>query len=280
MTEQTPAPNDENLLDDDLDVEGHGLKEVAAGLSTAAILASGGAAVMHAAGSSGGIDATIHAGPASVSVQADPSQAQDVTQGAVAQAHTTEAAAAQAAHDATTSVSLPNNPPPNVAGTAAHAVGNVSNTVSHTVARAESTVAGDVAKVKATADNDVAAAVTAVHTTQGQVQQVAGAVTTAAHQTETHAVTTLHATMHEGHDAVAGAKSAVVNLSKPGANGSVNATDATGTVTVSDNGVVVGTATLTNGTATLHWTAPVGGSHTMTFSYSGDGLHAPSSFAV
>lgn len=67
--------------------------------------------------------------------------------------------------------------------------------------------------------------------------------------------------------------SSVVNLTQAGATLTVNLSDpaATGTVTFTENGTTLGTASVVNGQATVVLQGYPQGTHTLTASYSGDG---------
>lgn len=284
MTENDAVNADPSLTDDDLDVEGHGLKEIAAGLSTAAILASGAAGVMHATqGGSGG--GSVTAGPASVSIQADPSSTRDVTAQAQDRAQSAASAAAQTgatvagnAVDAVTNISDPLRTDP---------VGSTDRLVDQTIHQVRDARDATLNQAQAAAQGAQATAQATGHqaqheadrtVAQGQQQAISArdAAVKAGSQAQDQVTTTLHATVQQAQATAEAGRALVVSLTHVTASGSVDAMSASGTVTVSDNGVVVGTATVKDGQATIQLTTPVTGSHTLTITYHGDSAHAPS----
>jgi hypothetical protein len=283
MTEPTALPADAvldsaaDLTSEDFDVEGHGLKEIAAGLSTVAVLATGAAGIAHATADSPH-KATVQAGGVTISVQTDGS---DPTAEGKAMAHQTAHVVATKAGEV------------QAAGMAAeHQVAQAAtNTVTQVVAqsltavhavrdRAVTQVEATVATTTTTVHKVAAAAQQHMADGQQQVDHVVtgakgtGADTAATVKTQVHAVTTHMGTTLDH------TRTTVVNLSQVAVDGVADAIGAGGTMSVSVDGVVVGSATVEHGQATIHWTAPEGGSHTVVVSYGGDALHAPSTLNV
>jgi len=281
MTENDPVPADPSLNDDDLDVEGHGLKEMAAGLSTAAILASGAAGVMHTAqgGSAGG---SVKAGPASISVQADPSQAGDtsapvVDRGARATVTTVGRAVTGVVAGAS---SLGSDPMGAVDQVVDQTIDQTRDARDAVLAQAQQDAAAAEAAAQAAgrqtqhdADRAMAQGQTQASATRNSAQAAGAGV-------QQLALTTLHATVQEAQAAADAARTIVVNITKAAGGGSVDASGAGGTVTVSVNGVVVATATVKDGQATIRVTGPGTGGQGLTISYHGDQQHAPSTLTV
>ncbi len=297
MTENDAINTDPSLTDDELDVEGHGLKEIAVGLSTAALLATGAAGAVQAGSGSGPVGGTVHAGPASISVQADPGQARDMTRGLSNQAQTADLAvqspelgqnggtigntAGAAVDEATKATeSLRADPMGSVDRTVDQTIDQARDARDSAIGTAQSTAAstqeaGAAAARQAQSDADRAA-------TEAQQQATAAGntATGAARDAAGQARTTMHATMQQAQSSADAAKTLVVSLTKVEAGGSVDATSASGTVTVSAGGVVLGSATIKDGQAIVHFTAPAVGGHTVTVDYQGDDQHLPSQLAL
>jgi hypothetical protein len=240
MNDITQHTTDLADLSDAEDVEGHGLKEVAAGFSTAAVLATGAAGV--AAISSQPITAGAQAGPVSVSAQADPSAAGSVADVAKHKAVAAVQGAAQALPKVI--LTLPSHDPvgPRATEAVAGARATALQTTSRTVSAAHTAVVSTVATAEVKAATTLRAVVSDVDTLVGTAT-----------------------------DLVGGTRQAVVTVLSDGAT--AHAGGSSGSVSLRDGSHVLATGVVRDGVATLSWNSSSGGHGTMTLTYSGDGEH-------
>lgn len=256
------------------DVEGHGLKEVAAGLSTAGILIASAAGVAHAAGGDGGTGASVHAGGQTISAQATTPSAPTLSAPQVAMPHVT-----------TPHVNAPHITVPTVTVPQAHvdlrpAVASTLTAVSAT----EQAVHNDVVTAKATVtatehavQNDVVAAKATVAKVENAAQTTVSTTATTTTSTVARAETLVQTRLRTEVTQIANTYTAVVHVVTGDKGVSMDAHQATGTVTLTSGGQVIGTATVLNGLATLHWSGQHG---TMTLSFGGDGGHSGATITI
>lgn len=140
------------------------------------------------------------------------------------------------------------------------------------------TVGTTVASTVDTAKRTVAAAVTTVGQVEATALRTVGPVATFATGTvgavETLALDRVAATLDVAKTVVGEATTLVVSLTKIGASADVDPLSATGTITVSAGDVLLATAQLDHGSATVTVTGPF---RDLTVAYDGDNRFAPSS---
>jgi hypothetical protein len=265
------------------DVEGHGLKEVAAGLGAAALLAGGGAA---AAAASSGPSVSVHPSGVTIStgtVLSDPVGTADrTTDQAISDVRGVRDAAVTAAG--------------NLAGQTLSRAGSTVASTEHTATQAIDATVG-LAKADVAAAGQIAANAThwAASTTQATIsptmhttQSTASSAVNTAGSTATAASNAASNTVREADRKVAtvlsvvtsttanGVHTATATLKAVNAGAGVDARSAGGWILVKAGDTVLAQVHLTGGTATASWTAPVVGGHSVTVSYTGDNIFAPS----
>lgn len=269
MTSTDPGTPAEQTIDLD-DVEGHGLREVAAGLGAAAVLAGGGAGL--AAAASTGPDVhpslghpTVTVSTTSGSVTVDPAGVTDrLTDQAVHEVRgVRDAALATATGTADRAAQA-------VSGTEASALRTAAGTVRSATSLATSEVSSATRLATGTAqsaESTVHAATAPVVTTVGD--DVSSATATADRKVATvlQVVTTTTAT---------GLHTATMTLQATSAGAGVDVLDATGWVLVKAGDQVLAQVQMNHGTAVASWTMPVAGGGALTVSYTGDSSFAPS----
>jgi hypothetical protein len=294
MTDPTALPTHENsdAADvDDLDVDGHGLKEIAAGLSTVAVLATGAAGLAqmttntHSAnpgGSAGGISASVVTPAAQTDLV---NQVKDgVTQAAQGGSTATQSAATSVTGAATTTYGQAVD---TVAPVVLDPIGSTDRAVDQTLTQARTLRDGAITTATTTATTTAAAVSAASRDGQHQIDQqmAGGSHQVAQSETEakaavTAAITAVHGVTQAASSAADQVRTTVVSLTHVTGGGSVDATTASGTVTIQDGDAILGTATVKDGQATIHWVEPATGGHTLVITYQGDAAHAPSSAAL
>lgn len=269
-------PQDTVDLTED-DVEGHGLKEVAAGLGAAAVLAGGAAGATALAGTHS--DVHMSKGGPGISVQVqDPI-------GTAVQASDQAISDAQHLRDSTIA---------STQRTAASTTSAVDRTVDSATGLADRTVdwTGDVAQAAGTAVKAEKAAVTKIAKTTATsvsnavptraeidqtVQQTAATAATTAHTADRKVATVLNVTTTT---ATGGVHTAVVTVRAVNAGAGVESSGAGGWVLVKAGDQVLAQVHMTGGSATASWTMPLVGGHAVTISYTGDSVFAPSLRAI
>lgn len=277
-----------DLAEDLDDVEGHGLKEVAAGLGAAAVLAGGAAGATQLASSS----AQVHPSKGDVSITVtDPvGTASQATHAALGAAQTT----ADTAFDATGkaidgSITAVHNAP----GTASRLV---NQTLDSTGKAVDKTVGTATSTVKATEDWATGPVVDTakgdVHSATSTVQGTKSSATATASSAASSSVTTAGTTVRDADRKLAtilsvvtttaadGVHTATVTLKAAQAGAGVDTSTAGGWVLVKAGDTVLAQVHLTNGTATASWKMPLVGGHAVTISYTGDNTFAASMRSV
>ena len=269
-----------DLVDDLDDVEGHGLKEVAAGLGAAAVLAGGAAGATQLASSS----AQVHPSKGDVSITVtDPvGTASQATHSALNATQTTADTAFDAAGKAVDgSITAVHNAP----GTASKLVDSTGKALGATVGTATSTVKATEAwatgPVVDTAKGDVHSATTTVQGTKAHATSTADSAAsssvttagTAVRDVDRKTATILSVVTTTAAD---GVHTATVTLKAAQAGAGVDTNTAGGWVLVKAGDSVLAQVHLTNGTATASWKMPLVGGHAVTISYTGDNTFAAS----
>ena len=282
-----------DLIDELDDVEGHGLKEVAAGLGVAAVVV-GGAGVAQGLTNSAQ-HSPMRVAPISTHVNADLSDpigtVDRVTDSALSEVRsardtamttaTTTATGAQntATGAATSAVSYTQA----VAGAAQTVAQGAVTYAQGTAAAAETTAINaattTIATAKTAVDGTVKDANATVAGVTGYAGRVVGATETTVNQTVASAGQTVETTLKTANTVVGNAVTTVVKITHLDAGAGVDASSATGWVRVSAGGVMLGEAHVSSGEATVHWVDPTG-DRTVTLTYSGDSLFPGSSVAL
>ncbi|HVF18800.1 MAG TPA: hypothetical protein VNA14_00970 [Mycobacteriales bacterium] len=293
----------DGTVDEIEDVEAHGMREVVVGLSAAAVLTGGAAAVISAQGSGQGGSSTIHATDA---IAAESLADDDVkigalgsdvggpasfrsagaSGGAVAQISASTDALQDAA-DSADDVASPNR------GLVARTNDRVDSTVDrarelrdaaldtagNTVAAARTTVkeeVRDAGTAVRTAPQTAGSAVdnlrTGTVTTPGVGQTVRSAGTTV-RSAGTTVDSTITLVGDSVRSAVGGAQTTIARI-QPGVGSGVNVKDASGWVSVTVGGEEIARAEVVDGQATVSWEAP-SVNLPVTFHYSGSDLLSP-----
>jgi hypothetical protein len=272
MNENEIYPEDPiDTLDD---VEGHGLKEVAAGLGAAAVLAGGAAGATQLASSSVNVHPSSGGSGISVSVHDPIGTANQATDSTVTAAqHQRDAAE----HLAVDQVGRTGD---RVATVRADATGAVQGAT--TLANATTTWTGDVAHATETLATDEAGAARTLAT-----DEASSATTLATKQVKT-TTANVGATVRDVDRKVAtilsvvtttaadGVNTAKITLNAVDAGAGVNTTSAGGWVLVKAGDTVLAQVQVNGGSATASWTTPLSGGQSVSVSYTGDSVFAPS----
>lgn len=303
MNENDIYPEDPTEAAVDLDdVEGHGLKEVAAGLGAAAVLAGGAAGAsqlvnsasvgVHPSGSAPGVTVSVDR-----PVDNPISTINSTTDSAISGVQSTrDAALRQAGTDVGSASS-------HVQTTGAAVDRGVDATLTAVQPTVHATKAW-ATQVKGAADGLATAETHAVtgtaHTTKGTVDTKADHATSAAATTatttattavdgnRTSAASTVRAVDRKAATilsvvtttAADGVHTAKVTLKAADAGAGMDASSGTGWVLVKAGDTVLAQVHMTNGTATCSWTMPLVGGHGVTISYTGDSTFAPSARSI
>jgi hypothetical protein len=280
----TSVPEQDSVEVIDLDdVEGHGLKEVAAGLGAAALLAGGGAA---AAASTGAASVSVHPSGVTIStgtVLSDPVGTVDRTSDqAITEVRSVRDAAVAAAGN------LASQTVTRAGTTVASTEHTATQAIEPTVALAKSDVAA-AGQIAANAANwTTSTTQTAISPTMRTTQSTAGSAVRTAGNVANAATNAASNTVREADRKVAtvlsvitsttanGVHTATATLKAVNAGAGVDAQNAGGWILVKAGDAVLAQVHLTGGTATASWTAPVVGGHSVTVSYTGDNIFAPS----
>ncbi|MFN2538430.1 MAG: hypothetical protein ABR549_09805 [Mycobacteriales bacterium] len=285
MNENEIYPEDPNDVTDIDDVEGHGLKEVAAGLGAAAVLAGGAAGATQLASTS----ATVHpsTGGSSITVTVDdPLETADhITDNAIsAIQHQRDAAESLAINQ----VAKTDQRIADVKAAAGSALNTADAIVDNTTAWASdvkqsvaNTAGAEVRSVRGVAAAEVSSAST-----------LAGKATTLADKKVDAAKTTASSTVRDADRKVAtilsvatttaanGVHTAQITLNAVDAGAGASTNQAGGWVLVKAGDNVLAQVQMNGGTATATWTMPLVGGHSVQISYTGDNVFAPSLRAV
>ncbi len=277
-----------NLIDEVDDVEGHGLKEVAAGIGVAAVVVGGGAGVAQGLTHSAAQQGAVHVSTTSTSVQADVadpigaldratdravSDARAARDGAMGTASTTATGAQSTATGTAAAAVTYTQSVAAAAQTIAHGVTNYAASTATGTATGAATTARAAAATASDTATGTAAATTAY---AGHVASAAGNL---ANQTVSSIAPTVQTTLRTANTVAGNAVTTVVNVTQLGAGAAVDAATATGWVRVSAGGVMLGEAHVSSGEATVHWVDPTG-DRTVTLTYSGDDVFPGSSIAL
>lgn len=265
------------------DVEGHGLREVAAGLGAAAVLAGGASAAMASTGPhlpqvhpSTGITQTASA------AFTDPVGTLDRTtdQGLDTARDARDSAIQTAGQTASSSVRTATGAADTALDMAAADVKTASNLATSVKTSATSTATGAVSATQRTADR-------AVTTARSDVADVSRVATGAVSSTTATASSTVNSTVRDADRKVAtvlsvttktatgGIQTATATLRAVNAGAGVDAASAGGWVLVKAGDAVLAQVHLSGGTATASWKIPAAGAHSITVSYTGDDFFAP-----
>ncbi len=278
MNENDIYPEDPTLEIDD--VEGHGLKEVAAGLGAAAVLAGGAAGATQLASSSLSVHPSSTTGP-SISVQVgDPVGTADkaVDSSITGVQQTRDAALAKADAKVVRAQQVVDRAPGNVAGI----VSDVRSDLSSTTAWA-----GDVKDAaKGAVKGEVHGASTMATSTTTTAGSTVDSTTTTVDSKVDHTTTTAATTVRAADRKVATILSVTTTTALDGvhtakvvlhaADDGVSASAGSGWVLVKAGDQILAQVHMTDGTATASWTMPLVGGHSVSISYTGDNVFAPS----
>ena len=279
MNENEIYPEDPNEAIDSIDdVEGHGLKEVAAGLGAAAVLAGGAAGATQLASSSVSVHPSTNGSGVSVSVNDPIGTTNDLSdQSIVAAQHTRDGAE----HMAINQVGMT---PERVSGAKATAISGVDaagNIIGNTtvwagdVKQAATNLAvGEAQAVHGTATTGVSAATTIA---DNRIDSTTTTTGTAVREADRKLATLLSIVTTKAAD---GVTTATITLKALDANAGANTAQAGGWVLIKDGDKVLAQVQMNGGTATAKWKAPVVGSQTIQVSYTGDSSWAPTSATV
>ena len=272
-------PTDATDLNDTFDdVEGHGLKEVAAGLGAAAVLAGGAAGATHLASSSVSVHPSSGGSGISVTVNDPLATANQLTDNAITAAQHQRDGAENLAIDQVGKTGQ------RVATVKADAAGALQ--AAGKLANSTTAWAGDVTQATKTLAN----------------AEVKGAGTLAAHETSTattvadrqvtSTATTAGSTVRDVDRKVAtilsvvtttaadGVHTAKITLNAVDAGAGANTSSAGGWVLVKAGDLVLAQVQMNGGTATATFNLPIGGGHDLSVSYTGDNVFAPSARAI
>ena len=263
------------------DVEGHGLKEVAAGLGAAAVLAGGAAGATQLVGT----HAAVHpskGGDVSITVSDPIATAARTTHNAFGTAQaTTDGALGTADRAIDSSLKTVGNAPTTAGNladatlqTAGSTVAKATSTVQDTKAWATGpvldTAKGDVKGATSTATGVTDRTMTTADTTAGSAVTTAGAVVRDADRKVATILSVATTT------AVDGVHTAVVTVRAVNAGAGADTNTAGGWVLVKAGDNVLAQVHLAQGQATASWTMPLVGGHAVTISYTGDDTFAAS----
>jgi hypothetical protein len=276
------APDAIDLTDSADDVEGHGLKEVAAGLGAAAVLAGGAAGATHLAGSSLSVHPSSNSPGISVTVDDPLATANHLTDNAIAGAQHQRDAAENLA------INQVGKTDQRIADVKADALGAVKGAAA--LADATTSWAGDVTKASTKlATTEVKAADTLA---MKQATHATSTATTVADKQVSNTATTAGSTVRDVDRKVAtilsvvtttaadGVHTAKITLNAVDAGAGANTSSAGGWVLVKAGDTVLAQVQMHGGTATASWTMPLTGGHTISISYTGDNVFAPSARAM
>lgn len=268
MTSTDPDLPADQLIELD-DVEGHGLREVAAGLGAAAVLAGGGAGLASAASTGPAVHPSLGHPTATVSTTAG-----SVTVDPVG---VTDRLTDQALHDARGARDAALATATGTAGRAAQAVGG-------TEAAALRTAAGTVRSATSLATSEVSSATRLATGTEQSTESTAHATTTPVVTAARNDVSSTTATADRKVATVlqvvttttaTGLHTATMTLQATSAGAGVDVLDATGWVLVKAGDQVLAQVQMSHGTAVASWTMPAAGAGALTISYTGDSSFAP-----
>lgn len=289
-------------VDDIDDVEAHGMREVVVGLSAAAVLTGGAAAVMSSQGSGSGGTGTINATRA---IDADADRVADGTsvasRGVAGPASfsrpdaSVDSLAGTGVDAATDALRGTTDAADDVVSPNRTFMDRVDDRVDGTVDRARDVrdsvvkTAGNVvdttrATVREEAREAVAAVREAPQTAQTTVRDLSSGTITTPNVKEIAQSTrrTVDATIALAGDTVRGISDGVMTTVarvQPGVGGEVSPQDASGWLTVTVGGQEIARAEVKDGQASVSWQAP-SADLPVTFSYSGDELFSPASVTL
>ena len=277
--EDPTATEFNDSLNDSLDdVEGHGLKEVAAGLGAAAVLAGGAAGATHLASSSIGVHPSSGGPGIAVTVNDPVGTANQLTDNAITAAQHQRDGAENLAVDQVGKTDQ------RVALVKAGAAGAVQGTTK--LADSTTAWAGDVtqatktlatAEVKATGTLAAHEASTATTVADKQVASTTTTAGSTVRDVDRKVATILSVVTTTAADGVHTAK---ITLTAVDAGAGADTSTAGGWVLVKDGDVVLAQVQMTHGSASASFNLPVGSGHSVSVSYTGDNVFAPSARAI
>jgi hypothetical protein len=272
-------PTDTTDLNDSFDdVEGHGLKEVAAGLGAAAVLAGGAAGATHLASSTVGVHPSSGGSGITVTVNDPLATANQLSDNAMSAAQHQRDGAENLALDQVAKTGQ------RVTQVKADALGAVKGATK--IANATTAWAGDITQATKTLANaevkgtgTLAAHETSTATTVAD-KQVTSTTTTAGstvRDVDRKVATILSVVTTTAADGVHTAK---ITLNAVDAGAGANTSTAGGWVLIKAGDLVLAQVQMNGGTATATFTLPLGSGHSVSVSYTGDNVFAPSARAI
>lgn len=245
------------------DVEGHGLREVAAGLGAAAVLAGGAGAAVASTSLGSSLPTVPPRGSISVTAEDPIGTADRATDQAVTSARAardTGIAKAGATADTATSTAV------STERSARDAAGTVADYAARDI-EAATTIAGNAAGYAGgAAGAAVQSAVTAATTT-------AGTAGSTVRDTDRKVATVLSVVASGAQGSV---NTVTASLKAVNAGAGVDVQGAGGWVLVKAGDAVLAQVRMEGGSATASWTVPLAGAHSVTLTYTGDDTFAPS----